>query len=348
MVAGEGDTRAGAGAEPRTTMEDVAREAGVSKGTVSRVMNGRNWVKPATRDAVLEAMRRTGFVANATARSLAMRRTDSVALVLGAPATRLFENPNYSLLLQVITDELALSDYSLIFMSGARPADRDRLARFLRGGHVDGVILLSAGEPEVDELIRLLQSQPIPVMVSGHPFPDGDPLPFVAADDVAGSVALGRHFVDRGYRRIGVIASHLEAAGARIRVSAFVETVGARTEPQWLVEADEFSHDAGRAAMLTLHRRAEDLDAVFAVSDALAAGVITAAGQLGLQVPADLAVAGFDDSVIAGRTTPPLTTVRQDVGAVGRELVRQLLLAIGGAEIRSIVLPVELVIRDSA
>ncbi|GLL08053.1 LacI family DNA-binding transcriptional regulator [Dactylosporangium matsuzakiense] len=349
MTAGKGDTRSvGARPEQRITIDDVARAAGVSKGTVSRVMNGHNWVSDTTRTAVMEAMRSTGYVANATARSLAIGRTESVALILGAPASQLFEDPNYALILQVITDELASADYSLVFMTGARPADRDRLARFLRGGHVDGVVFMSAGEPRSDDLVRLLKAHPVPVMVIGRPFPDGDPLPYVAADEVAGGRALGEYFVVRDYRRIGVIASHLESIGARLRIRAFTETVGARSTEDWLIEAADYSAEAGRAAMHALVARTKALDAVFASSDILAAGAIEAARELSLRVPEDLAVAGFDDSVIARRTDPQLTTVRQDMQAVARTLVTQLLAAIGGGDITSEVVPVELIVRESA
>jgi len=332
----------------RTTIEDVAREAGVSKGTVSRVLNGRNWVSDSTREAVQAALQRTGFVANASARSLAMRRTGSVALVLGAPATHLFEDPNYALILQVITAELADADYSLIFMSGETPSDRGRLARFLKGGHVDGVVFLSAEEPESDELVRVLEEHAVPVIVIGHPFPDSDPLPFIAADDEQGGRLLAQHFIDRGYRRIGVIGSHLGSVGSRSRIDSFLDHVGDRSRREWVVEAKQFSIDAGRDAMRTLIARVDNLDAVFAASDLLAAGAIDVANERGLTVPGDIAIAGFDDSSAATRTVPPLTTIRMDVAATARATVVQMLSVINGGETISRVMPVELIVRGSA
>lgn len=332
----------------RTTIEDVAREAGVSKGTVSRVLNGRNWVSDSTREAVQTALQRTGFVANASARSLAMRRTGSVALVLGAPATHLFEDPNYALILQVITAELALADYSLIFMSAKSTSDRGRLARFLKGGHVDGVVFLSAEELESDELVRVLEEHEVPVIVIGHPFPDSDPLPFIAADDAQGGRLLAEHFIRRDYRRIGVIGSHFGSLGARCRIDSFLDQVGERSRREWVVEAKHFSIDAGRDAMRTLIARVPDLDAVFAASDLLAAGAIDAANELGLKVPGDIAIAGFDDSSAATRTVPPLTTIRMDVAANAHATVVQMLSVINGGETTSQVMPVELVVRASA
>lgn len=332
----------------RPSIDDVAREAGVSKGTVSRVLNGKNWVADTTRTTVLDAVQRTGFVANASARSLATRRTGSIALVLGAPPTKLFEDPNYALILQVITNELAASDVTLMFMTASSPADRDRLAKFLRGGHVDGMVFLSAGEPRDDDLVHLMEEHPIPVIVCGHPFPDRDPLPFVAADEVEGGRLLGAHFRRRGYRRIGVIASHLESIGARLRTDSFLGEVGARSKPAWFIETDDYSFDAGHEAMRVLLDRDERLDAIFAASDVLAAGAVEAIRERGLSVPGDIAVAGFDDSAIARRTSPALTTIRQNVEEVARELVIQLTAAIDGKPSGSRTVPVELIIRESA
>ncbi|WP_170027144.1 LacI family DNA-binding transcriptional regulator [Planctomonas sp. JC2975] len=332
----------------RTTISDVAREAGVSKGTVSRVLNGKNWVADPTREAVLAAMDRTGFVANSSARSLALRRTGSLALVLGAPATELFTDPNYALFLQVITDELASFDYSLVFMTGATSAARTRLIRFLEGGHVDGMIYLSTTEPRADEFIQLLESHPIPVIMAGHPFPDSDPLPFVAADEDEGGKVLGAHFLERGYRRVGVITTHLETLGSKLRLRAFTDIVGDVVSKDLIVEASDYTVKAGAAAMRTLMDRTDRPDAVYAVSDVLAAGAIEVAEELGLRVPDDVAVAGFDDSTTGRTVVPPLTTVRQDISAIARELVTQVLGAVDGRPIQSQRMPVTLVVRESA
>ncbi len=332
----------------RATIDDVAREAGVSVSTVSRVMNGKNWVSESTRQAVVDAMKNTGFVANATARSLATRRTGSIALVLGAPATQLFEDPNYALVLQVLTEELATFDYSLLFMSAATPPDRARLARFLRGGHVDGVVFLSAEEPRADDLVELLTAHPIPVLVYGRPFPDSDPLPHVACDEISGGAIMAAHLLGRGFRRIGIIATHLDAIGPRERAESFRDAVGDRAHPDGFIVADDFSHAAGRESMRRLLERCTDLDAVFAVSDVLAAGAIDAIHEAGLRVPEDIAVAGFDDSVIATRTTPQLTTVRQDMSGIARIAVHEILAAVEGQPTQSRTLPVELVVRESA
>ncbi|MGP3968354.1 LacI family DNA-binding transcriptional regulator [Streptomyces sp. 6N223] len=330
------------------TIADVARAAGVSKGTVSRVLNGRDWVSPQTRDRVHQAMTDTGFVANATARSLATQRTGNVAFILGTAPTRLFEDPNYAVLLQVTSEELARQDYALILLTAGTAAERHRAARFVRGGHVDGVLFVSPREERTDDLISLLRTQPVPVIACGRPFVHGDPLPFVATNDRSGATELGRHFRTRGYRRVGIIAGHLHTVGAQARVQAFTEAADGITRPEWLVDAGEYSRQSGANAMLQLLARAQGLDAVFATSDLLAEGAIDVIKQAKLRIPDDIAVAGFDDSAIAQRTSPPLTTVRQSVSAVAREMVRQLAAGVRGEPPRTLWVDTELIVRASA
>lgn len=331
----------------RPTILDVAKEAGVSKGTVSRVINGHDWVSEASRAAVVDAMRRTGFVANASARSLATRRTGSIALILGGSATQLFTDPNYALILQTISEEVSDADHTLAFLIASRPAERQRLVRFLRGGHVDAAAYLTTGESETDEFVRLMREHPIPFMVAGRPFGDADEVPFVAAQEHEGGELIGRHFVERGYRRVGVVATHLENYGARLRVEGFRRAVGERLDRRHLIEVDEYSADAGREGLRALLDRTDDLGAVFATSDVLASGVVAEAQSRGLIVPKNMAVAGFDDSTIAARMNPPLTTVRQDVAGVAREIVHRLLAAVDGARLQSATVPVSLVVRAS-
>jgi DNA-binding LacI/PurR family transcriptional regulator len=328
------------------TIQDVADVAGVSIGTVSRVLNDRNWVSPATREKVLEAVRETGFTANARARALVMQRTNSVALILGAAPTALFEDPNYALILQEATRELAAADYALVFLTAAEAAERARLAAFIRAGHVDGVLFVSPAESGHDPLLDLLESRTLPVVVCGNPFTESRRLALVRADDTPGCEALGRHFRDRGYQRTAVIVAHPDTLGPQERVDAFTRGLG--RDLVHLEPAARFSQADGNAAMAALLEAGHEIDSVFATSDLLAAGAIEAARARGLAVPGDIAIAGFDDSTIATRTTPALTTVHQPVDAVARTMVGEVLRAIDGGEATSRLLPTELIIRESA
>ncbi|MDW6064346.1 LacI family DNA-binding transcriptional regulator [Streptomyces sp. FXJ1.4098] len=330
------------------TIEDVARVAGVSKGTVSRVLNGHDWVSPKTRQAVVEAMASTGFVASASARSLATSRTGNIAFVLGAPPVRLFEDPNYAVLLQVITEELAELDYALMLLTASTQAERARVARFVREGHVDGVILVLVGDAGTEELISLLRGNRMPAIACGHPFVGEDPLPFVAADDTPGVRQLARHFLARGYRSTAVIASHLETSGAKSRVAAFAGEAPGLVRDDLVIEAHEYSRAAGKNAMRTLLAARPGIDSVFAASDLLAAGAMDALHKADIAVPGQIAVAGFDDSTIAQQTDPQLTTVRQSVADVARQMVAQLRIGLDGGAMASVSVPTQLVIRESA
>lgn len=327
------------------TIQDVADVAGVSIGTVSRVLNDRNWVSPATREKVMEAVRKTGFTANARARALVMQRTNSVALILGAAPTALFEDPNYALILQEASRELAEANYSLVFLTAAEDAERARLAEFIRAGHVDGVLFVSPAERGHDPLLDLLESRSLPVVVCGNPFAGPRRLALVHTDDGPGCEALGRHFRDQGYQRTAVIVAYPDTLGPQERVNAFTRGLG--RDLVHLAPAERYSQADGYDAMAAL-LDGHEIDSVFATSDLLAAGAIEAIRARGLEVPDDIAVAGFDDSAIATRTTPALTTVHQPVAAVAQAMVREVLQAIDGTEATTRVLPTELVIRESA
>jgi DNA-binding LacI/PurR family transcriptional regulator len=328
------------------TIQDVANVAGVSIGTVSRVLNDRNWVSPATREKVMEAVRKTGFTANARARALVMQRTNSVALILGAAPTALFEDPNYALILQEASRELAEANYSLVFLTAAEAAERARVAEFIRAGHVDGVLFVSPAESGHDPLLDLLESRTLPVVVCGNPFAEPRRLALVHTDDAPGCEALGRHFRDQGYQRTAVIVAYPDTLGPRQRVDAFTRGLG--RDLVHLQPTERYSQADGYAAMAALLEAGHAIDSVFATSDLLAAGAIDALRDRGLAVPGDIAVAGFDDSAIATRTAPALTTVHQPVAAVAQTMVREVLQAIDGTEATTRVLPTELVIRESA
>ena len=142
------------GRRRRPTIEDVAAEAGVSRGTVSRVLNGGHYVSPGTLDAVNRAIKKTGYVVNHHARSLVTQRSESVAFILSEPAERLFADPNFAVLLRGCTQALAEHDIGLFVCIAASSSDRTRITRFLAAGHVDGALLVSvhAGDPLLDLL----------------------------------------------------------------------------------------------------------------------------------------------------------------------------------------------------
>ncbi len=327
------------------TIDDVAELAGVSRGTVSRVLNGARYVSPAALKAVQRAMRDTGYTVNQSARSLVTKQSNAVAFVLSEPQERLFEDPNFSVLLRCCTQELAQHDFSLVLMLESSDDERDRVLRYVRGGHVDGVLLISAHSG--DSFIADLGRGVVPAVACGKPGGFAASVPYVAAEDHEGARQMTRYLLEQGRRKIGMIHCP-QIVGGQERLHGYREVLGRKALKRLVVDAPDYSFAAGATAMRSLLAASPDIDAVFAASDLLAAGALAELRRSGRTVPGDVAVGGFDDSRIARETDPPLTTIRQPLERVGRDMVDVLLRLIRREPVSSRILPTELVVRESA
>jgi DNA-binding LacI/PurR family transcriptional regulator len=330
-------------ARPRPTIHDVAAMAGVSRGTVSRALNGGHNVSPAALAAVRKAVATTGYVANPAARSLVTQRAHSVAFVLTEPQARLFEDPNFSILLQGCTQALAEHDMPLLLMTAGTDVERKRTSRFIAAGHVGGVLLVSShtGNPLLDEL----HDAGVPVVTCGKPL-GHEQIAYAAADDRAGARTIVEH-LRTGGRRVATITGPQDTPGGVERLAGWRDVMGADADPALIVEGD-YTRASGEAGMAELLSRHTGMDAVFVGSDLMAAGALTVLHEAGLRVPDDIAVGGFDDSAIATSTRPRLTTVRQRFDRITREMVRLLLDLMDGGSPAAAILPTELVVRDSS
>ncbi|MGW0332289.1 LacI family DNA-binding transcriptional regulator [Streptomyces sp. NPDC003011] len=330
------------------TIHDVAREAGVSRGTVSRFLNGGHYVSPAARRSVESAIRKTGYVVNRHARSLSTGRSDSVAFLLTEPQEKFFEDPNFNVLLRGCTEHLARHDIPLLLMLAATDDDRRRLTRYITSGHVDGVLLVSShsGDPVAAEL----RDAGMPLVACGKPLGLGSKVSYVAADDRDGAREMVRHLLTSGRRRIGMITGPLDTPGGTDRLAGYREVLaeaGLPYDPALVAEGD-YRRTGGEEAARRLLARAPDLDAVFVASDLMARGVVSTLQQAGCSVPDDIAVGGFDDSPAATAASPALTTMRQPFDRISAEMVRMLIAQIAGEDTAGVILPTELVVRDSA
>jgi DNA-binding LacI/PurR family transcriptional regulator len=330
------------------TIHDVAREAGVSRGTVSRVLNGGHNVSPAALDAVNAAIRKTGYVVNRHARSLITGRSDSVGFLLTEPQERFFEDPNFNVLLRGCTQALAAHDIPLLLMIAGNEAERRRISRYITGGHVDGVLLVSShsGNPMAERL----EKAGVPVVACGEPLGQSRAIAYVAVDERGGAHQMVRHLAAGGRRRIAMITGPLDTPGGVQRLAGYREELtaaGLEADDRLIAEGD-YSRASGEASMAALLARAPDLDAVFVASDLMAQGALATLEVAGRRVPEDVAVGGFDDSPAALGTRPPLTTIRQPFDRISSEMVRVLLARIAGEEASAVILPTELVRRASA
>ncbi|SDK51085.1 DNA-binding transcriptional regulator, LacI/PurR family [Nonomuraea maritima] len=329
----------------RPTIHDVAAAAGVSRGTVSRLLNGDKYVSPKARVAIERAISETGYVVNRAARSLVTQRTGSVVMVLSEPQEKLFEDPNYSTTIRIAIRMLAERDMSLVMMLAGDAGDRERVVRYVRGGHADGVLLMSthAGDPFIDAL----RSGP-PAVSCGAVVGSEGVIPYAAADERLGARQMTEYFVAQGRRRIAMITGPMDTPGGIQRLEGFADVLGRKASKKLIAHGD-WTRASGERAMTELLERAPDLDAVFVASDLMAAGALAALRSAGRRVPDDVAVGGFDDSSVAVSTHPPLTTIRQPLAEVAQETVRLLLALIDGEQnVEPVILPTELVIRASA
>jgi DNA-binding LacI/PurR family transcriptional regulator len=304
-----------------TTLDHVARAAGVSRATASRVVNGSPKVSPDVRRSVERAIERLSYVPNRAARSLVTRRSDSIGVVITEPTGRLFDDPFFPRLLRGISAELAGRGLQLVLLMPETPSDVTRIERYLAAGHVDGALLVSLHGD--DPLPARLAAHGMPIVVGGRP-PRQAHVPYVDVDNRQGARSAVDHLVALGRRTIATIAGPADMAPGVDRLIGYREGLAANgltADPDLEAIAD-FSRDGGAAAMRILLARRPDLDAVFAASDLMAAGALGALRAANRRVPDDVAVVGYDDSPVATSTEPPLTSVRQPIEEMGREMAR--------------------------
>jgi DNA-binding LacI/PurR family transcriptional regulator len=330
------------------TLEEVAREARVSRATASRVVNGDRRVSQPAREAVQQAVRTLGYVPNRAARSLVTRRSDSIAVVIPEPSAQLFGDPFFPRILRGISDALAEESMQLILLMPQARTDEDRVERYLGAGHTDGAMLISLHG--ADPLPAALRRYGIPIVVGGRPPADG--LTYVDVDNRAGAASAVHHLADTGRRRIATIAGPQDMAAGVDRLLGYHERlaeagIGADVG---MVEIADFTHDGGRAAMERLLQRHPSLDAVFVASDLMAVGAVAALRSAGRAIPDDVAVVGFDDSQLATTTQPNLSSVRQPIEEMGREMTQLLMQEIRFPDRapRRVILDTQLIVRGSS
>jgi DNA-binding LacI/PurR family transcriptional regulator len=327
----------------RPTLDQVAFRAGVGRGTVSRVVNGSAQVSPSAKRAVENAIEELGYVPNQAARSLVTQRTDSIALVIFESGERFFAEPFFGRIVQSISSVLVARNLQMLLMIAQSAEERRRLEGYLTRQHVDGALLLSLHGS--DPLPAKLEERAVATVRAGRPT-SGEPGWYVDADNRGGAREAVTYLYQQGRRRIATIAGSQDMTAGIERLDGYHDVVGS----QGRVAVGDFSEESGAAAMHWLLDQYPDLDAVFAASDMMAAGAMRVMRERGLRAPQDIAVIGFDDSVIARHTDPPLTSVHQPIEQMGQEMVRRLLAKLDGDDLEatSVVLSTHLVLRGSA
>ncbi|RJU00880.1 LacI family transcriptional regulator [Arthrobacter frigidicola] len=298
----------------RATINDVADAAGLSRGTVSRVVNGEKYVSAEARMAVEAAIAQVGYVRNTAARNLVTQESRAIGLIIHEPHSLLFEDPNIGSILLGANEALSKADYQLVTLIIDSDRDSHRVADHLRGGLIDGAVIVSARAS--DPIAAAVADIGLPAAFVGHP--DGTPdLPYAAIDNVEAARAITSRLLGTGRQRVGMIASALDRDSGQDRLAGFRAAMGERYDPRLVVEYPLYTYAAGFEGMQKLLRRDPSIDGVFAASDAVAAGAMTALQEAGRRVPEDVGIVGFDDSSWALRCRPQLSTVRQPAGLLG-------------------------------
>ncbi|MGW8330684.1 LacI family DNA-binding transcriptional regulator [Streptomyces sp. NPDC055808] len=340
------------------TLEDVAREAGVSRATVSRVVNGVRNVDPAIQEQVQRAIERTGYAPNRAARSLVTRRAETIALVVsgagGGPeesqeafAARVFADPFFGRVVAGVVGFLRPRSMHPVLMFAESADDRHEVLTYLRQGRADGALVVST-HPD-DPLPTLLAAARLPTVLFARPTPPV-PLSYVDLDHRDGGRIAAQRLLERGCRRPATVAGPLAVSASQERLAGFRDTMARGGHPYVPVAEGGFTLDSGIAAMSRLLAEHPDVDGVFAANDLMAQGVCQLLRERGRRVPDDVAVIGFDDSGIALSCRPPLTTVRQPVEQMAAEMARLLDQHIRGerTDPTSVVFDPELVVRETA
>ncbi|MFB8388167.1 LacI family DNA-binding transcriptional regulator [Microbacterium sp. NPDC055910] len=326
------------------TIEEVAAAAGVSRSTVSRVVNGSTAVSPEALDAVTRAIAELNYVPNRAARSLASRQTHAVALIVPEDTTRFFGDPFFAAIVSGINARLSRSDFVLnLFIASDDPGDKT--TSYVRSGAVDGAIIVS--HHTSDTFIDRIASA-VPVVYGGRPARERDRDYYVDVDNTSGARIATEHLIDAGRRRIATITGPRTMPAGIDRLDGFLAALARRGLDPVAVEDGNFTADGGAAAMRRILSAGSAPDAVFIASDLMARGALSVLGAAGLRVPEDIAIVGFDDSPVATSVVPQLTTMRQPSFAQGEQMAGILLDLLAGRQPQHVtILETDLIIRDS-
>lgn len=349
------------------TLEEVAARAGVSRATVSRVVNGDPRVNEERAGAVQRAITELGYVPNPAARALVRRRTDSIALVVCESDQALFGHPFWTRVIRGVCDGAAETDQQLVLLLWQTHDDAARIERYLAGRHVDGVVFI--GLHGDDAMPVRLQRAGLPVVLGGRPFgaptsasagdtagdPAGDStsdpaVPYADCDNRGGARAAVEHLAGTGRRVVGTVTGPTDTTAGIDRLDGWRDGAAAcgLDASADLVAEGDWTAEGGERAMAELLARRPDLDGVFVASDVMAAGALRALAAAGRRVPADVGVVGFDGDALPDGAPRPLSSVRQPAQEMGGTLVRLLSATLAGQRPDDVRFPVRLEIGASS
>ncbi|MFN4001038.1 LacI family DNA-binding transcriptional regulator [Microcella sp.] len=340
-------TAEGASTRVAPTLEMVAERAGVSRATVSRVVNGSPRVSDDTIAAVTAAIAELRYTPNRAARSLANRRSMAIALVIPEDTTRFFGDPYFAAIVKGISNVLDDTGYVLNLHLASTTGAFDKTIAYLLGGNVDGALVVSHHS---DDHVLAELGASIPVVFGGRPLDRETTASYYVDVDNPEAAADGtRYLIAQGRRRIGTVAGPDDMPAGIDRLAGWRSALMDAGLEADAVARGDFTLAGGVRAARELLDAHPDLDAIFVASDLMAMGVITVLRERGIAVPEQIAVVGFDDSPAALASEIPLTTVRQPSVEQGERMARVLLDLLDGVPTRrQHLMPTEVIVRASA
>ncbi|HEX2620902.1 MAG TPA: LacI family DNA-binding transcriptional regulator [Phototrophicaceae bacterium] len=330
----------------RLTLEEIAKLAGVSRATVSRVVNNYPHIKPEVRERVQTIIAKTGFQLNGIARSLASNQSGIVGLIIPNAPRMVFGDPFFPVLIHGITQAINRNNLTLsLFLFHSKEEETRTIKSILNTGLLDGLII-TADRKEESFMPQLMQYE-MPVVLIGRPATDAR-VTYIDTDNVTGGYLATEHLIRLGHRRVATVGTTENTAGDD-RMAGYLNALhdyGIDPDEK-LIAFGDFSMQSGYTAMKAV--LTAEPDAVFIASDTMALGALRAIRDSGLRVPDDIAVVGFDDLEPALQADPPLTTIRHPIEQLGVMAVDTLskILAEDGESPPPAVLPVSLIIRAS-
>lgn len=327
------------------TLADLAKIAGVSVATVSRSLAGSGLISEATRERVVALAREHGFQVNQSARNLRLKRTGAIGVVLplGHEADQHLSDPFFMSLLGPLADAVADRGYDLL-LSRVIPKDDRWLDRIVDAGRVDGTVVI--GQSDQIEAIDRVAQRYRPMIVWGAASPDLAQIT-VGSDNVAGGRLAAEHLLAQGRTRLAFFGNP-EVPEFAARLLGFQEALAASGKREGTVLPVHLTSDSSYSAINEFLGQNPSPDGVVAASDVIAMSALRALADRGRRVPQDVGVVGYDDVLIATHTTPPLTTIRQDVVRGAKLIIDLLFDRIEGIDVASVSMPPELVLRGSA
>lgn len=328
------------------TIKDIAEMAQVSKGTVSRVINGNPGVGDETRKRILKIIKELDFQPNASAKGLAAKRTNNIGLIIPDTGRNIVATNYWPILLMAITQQAALHDYNLLFSTARSEEDVNSAYKsILKGRKIDGLIINSFQLSEKQMAELMLKDFPY-VFIGRNPYISSS---FVDVDGKGGARTMTEHLINLGHKEIAVLAGPDQFTNIPERIQGYKDAMHkAGLDPQHVYHCQYRMEDIVRETKKILEQKPRPT-ALFAMAEDLAIGVLKAVHETGLRIPEDLAVVFFDDMKMYECYSPTITAIRQPLEKIGVTACDLLFTLIEGRplEKKSVVLPTELVVRES-